>query len=61
MRIVVRLAVVIGVISRLGLSGFAVGYAVAEWAYLLALVAYVPKGGNVGQGGGRVRQGDLQP
>lgn len=53
MRVVVRLAVVIAVLSRLGLSGFAVGYAVAEWAYLFALVVYVPKGGRVRQGEAR--------
>jgi putative peptidoglycan lipid II flippase len=46
MRVAVRLAVVILVLPRMGLSGFAVGYAVAEWAYLLALVAYVPKVGH---------------
>ena len=51
MRVGVRLAVVVAVLGRMGLSGFAVGYAVAEWVYLLALVAYVPKGGKVGQGG----------
>lgn len=43
MRVAVRLGVVILVLPTLGLSGFAVGYAAAEWAYLVALVAYVPK------------------
>ena len=42
MRVAVRLAVVIVVLPSMGLSGFAVGYAVAEWAYLISLVAYVP-------------------
>jgi putative peptidoglycan lipid II flippase len=51
MRVGVRLAVVVAVLGSMGLSGFAVGYAVAEWVYLLALVAYVPNGGKVGQGG----------
>lgn len=43
LRVAVRLAVVIMVLPRMGLSGFAAGYAVAEWAYLVALVAYVPR------------------
>ena len=46
LRVAVRLAVVIVVLPRMGLSGFAAGYAVAEWAYLLALVAYVPRMGS---------------
>ena len=50
MRVAVRLAVVIIVLPSMGLSGFAIGYAVAEWAYLLALVAYIP----------RVRQGEAR-
>jgi putative peptidoglycan lipid II flippase len=43
LRVAVRLAVVIVVLPTMGLSGFAAGYAVAEWAYLLALVGYVPR------------------
>jgi peptidoglycan biosynthesis protein MviN/MurJ (putative lipid II flippase) len=43
MRAAVRLGVVILVLPSMGLRGFAIGYGVAEWAYLLALVAYVPR------------------
>ena len=43
MRLVVRLAAVITALSSLGLSAFAIGYAVAEWAYLVGLILYVPR------------------
>ena len=46
LRVAVRLTVVIVVLPTMGLSAFAAGYAVAEWAYLFALVAYVPKVGQ---------------
>jgi putative peptidoglycan lipid II flippase len=43
LRVAIRLGVVILALSRLGLSGFAAGYVAAEWAYLLALIWYVPR------------------
>ncbi len=44
MRVGVRLTVVVLALSRMGLGAFAAGYAAAEWAYLLALLAYLPTG-----------------
>jgi putative peptidoglycan lipid II flippase len=42
MRVAVRIGVVVIVLPTMGLSGFAVGYAAAEWAYLLALAVNIP-------------------
>jgi peptidoglycan biosynthesis protein MviN/MurJ (putative lipid II flippase) len=50
MRVAVRLGVVVLALPSMGLRGFALGYGVAEWAYLVALVVYVP----------RVRQGEAR-
>jgi peptidoglycan biosynthesis protein MviN/MurJ (putative lipid II flippase) len=41
-RAVVRLVVVLGALRDYGLTSFALGYAVADWCYLMALVLVAP-------------------